>query len=101
MQTPPGNEISGLDFVGISSKSITTNTEVYLRIFQDQQDFLLSQLIANDSLKQWERLRRHTAEKTIFIATRIISSGIAATLVIVLEKREIRLLCSVWKRVIF
>ncbi|VDN27636.1 unnamed protein product, partial [Gongylonema pulchrum] len=47
--------------------------------YADQQDFLLSQLIANDTLKQWERSHRHTAEKTIFVAARIISSAIAPT----------------------
>ncbi|CAG9538646.1 unnamed protein product [Cercopithifilaria johnstoni] len=41
----------------------------------DQQDFLIS----NDSLKQWERQRRNIAEKTIFIAAKIISSVIAST----------------------
>uniref|UniRef100_A0A0R3S787 TPR_REGION domain-containing protein n=1 Tax=Elaeophora elaphi TaxID=1147741 RepID=A0A0R3S787_9BILA len=45
----------------------------------DQQDFLISQIISNDSLKQWERKRRNIAEKTIFIATKIISSVIAPT----------------------
>ncbi|VDM08134.1 unnamed protein product [Wuchereria bancrofti] len=47
--------------------------------YMDQQDFLISQMISNDSLKQWERQRRNIAEKTIFIATKILSSVIAST----------------------
>ncbi|EJD75140.1 OSM-5 protein [Loa loa] len=47
--------------------------------YMDQHDYLISQMISNDSLKQWERQRRNVAEKTIFIATKIISSAIAST----------------------
>uniref|UniRef100_A0A915BR99 Tetratricopeptide repeat-like domain-containing protein n=1 Tax=Parascaris univalens TaxID=6257 RepID=A0A915BR99_PARUN len=47
--------------------------------YMEQEDFLLAQLISNDSLKQWERHRRQTAERTILIAAKIISSAIAMT----------------------
>ncbi|KHN84582.1 Intraflagellar transport protein 88 -like protein [Toxocara canis] len=47
--------------------------------YMEQQDFLLAQVISNDSLKQWERQRRQTAERTILTAAKIISSAIAAT----------------------
>ncbi|KAM3720930.1 Intraflagellar transport protein [Dirofilaria immitis] len=45
----------------------------------DQQDFMILQMISNDSLKQWERQRRNIAEKTIFTAAKIISPVIAST----------------------
>uniref|UniRef100_A0A915PX99 Uncharacterized protein n=1 Tax=Setaria digitata TaxID=48799 RepID=A0A915PX99_9BILA len=47
--------------------------------YGEQQDFLFSQVISNDSLKQWERQRRSIAEKAIFTAARMISAVIAST----------------------
>ncbi|VDK87057.1 unnamed protein product [Litomosoides sigmodontis] len=47
--------------------------------YAEQQDFLNTQMISNDLLKQWERQRRNVAEKTIFLAAKIISPAIAST----------------------
>ncbi|MFH4976663.1 hypothetical protein AB6A40_003372 [Gnathostoma spinigerum] len=45
--------------------------------YVDQEDFMLTQAINNDSLKQWEKDRRQTAQKSIVLAAKIIASAIA------------------------
>ncbi|MCP9260493.1 Intraflagellar transport protein 88 [Dirofilaria immitis] len=54
----------------------------------DQQDFMILQMISNDSLKQWERQRRNIAEKTIFTAAKIISPVIASTVLMSFSNKE-------------
>uniref|UniRef100_A0A0N5B0Z6 TPR_REGION domain-containing protein n=1 Tax=Syphacia muris TaxID=451379 RepID=A0A0N5B0Z6_9BILA len=55
------------------------NCQYFPQLYLEHEDFLLSQTINNDQLKQWERERRKMAEKTILTAAKIISPAIAST----------------------
>uniref|UniRef100_A0A914DVC1 Intraflagellar transport protein 88 homolog n=1 Tax=Acrobeloides nanus TaxID=290746 RepID=A0A914DVC1_9BILA len=44
-----------------------------------EQDILSTQLLNNDELRQWERQRKHLAEKTILTASKIISPSISSS----------------------
>ncbi|CAI4226801.1 unnamed protein product [Auanema sp. JU1783] len=44
---------------------------------QEKEDVLLNQVLNNDSLRHWERSKRHYAERAILTAAKIISPAIA------------------------